>query len=220
MINYIRLKEVKSSVRKSGEELLAKSSELLSVVASQEDKLATNNSEMKEVLQSHRDDIADQLDNLRSSVDTYALSASIGTDAGTLEAGISLKSLTAQLRELVQLQLAREREKMEGYDKSDNSDIRDQINNLKEENREHFTELFVGLHSLTTKLELLQKGKVNNESLHKDTVKLEDVDKDVDSAKYAKETEHAQYWSKIQTVASVVSMTATLILIVHELNVR
>lgn len=213
MINYIRLKEVKSSVKGTGEELMERSSEILNVVSAQDTKLAANSTEIKEALEAHRQEVNDKLSDVRDSIDTYTLSTSISSDAGTIEAGISLKSLTAQLRELVQLQLAREREKAEEGSEQSNipNFIQNHINNLKEENRNHFAELFVGLKSLDTKMELGRNKTIeepSETSLHHSDQVIE---------KSYTDLQQAQYWSKIQVITSVASVTATLILIVYDL---
>ena len=211
----MRLKEVKTSVKGTAAELMEKSTELLNLLVSQDSKLDANSNEIKEALAAHREDVTNQLIDVRDSIDTYTLSASIGTDIGTVEAGISLKSLTEQLRELVQHQLARERVKLERHSEPFDTPvlIQKQMKDVKEENRNNFAELTVALHNLNTKLDY-QKDKFTEKSFSAKTV----PNSDLSIGKYDQQLQKIQYWSTAQTIASVVTIASSLILIVNEFS--
>ncbi|XP_031570045.1 mitochondrial potassium channel-like [Actinia tenebrosa] len=217
LINYLRLKEVKSSVKGTGEELMEKTTELLNILTSQDSKLAANSSELKEAFAAQNKEVTDKLEDVREAIDTYALSASIGSDVGTIESGISLKTLTSQLRELVQLQLAAERERVERKADSATSDfstdLQSEIKEIKEENRKIYEELNLGIETINKKIGSQSGNEISLEEKNVDAITEVSM-----KEKYYESVARAEYWSKAQTIGSIASIVASTLVLIYEIS--
>lgn len=196
---------------------MEKTTELLNILTSQDSKLAANRTELKEAFAAQNKEVTDKLDDVREAIDTYALSASIGSDVGTIEAGISLKTLTSQLRELVQLQLASERERMERKAESTTSefstDLQKEIKEIKEENRNIYEELSLGIQNINKKIGSQPGNQLSFED--------KNVDATADGSRkeeYYESITRVEYWSKAQTIGSIASIVASMAVLIYEIS--
>jgi hypothetical protein len=197
---------------------MEKTTELINIIASQDSKLTANSSELKEAFAAQNKEVTNKLDDVRDAIDTYALTASIGSDVGTIEAGISLKTLTTQLRELVQLQLASEREKRERIIEASGSEfsslLQKEIQELKDENRNTLQELCLGIRNINKKLE----PQIESLQSFEDRKKVDPLSEDLGIEKHYERIQQADFWSKTQTIVSVASIVTSTLVLIYEIS--
>lgn len=220
MVNYIRLKQIKTSIKETGNTLIEKTSELTDLVKTQEDQMGVKTSELKQTFSTQSKLLEQKLEELGSILNfvTMNLAADplkefgihlqppVGGQSFASDQSVTVHQSSDNIRDMIHIVTARIDSLIEVMNSNQQRMLGD------------FKTLQVNLERLDSSVHQNKERTIEELSKLSKTVKNQSV-----SAADFKEplpdsySGNGQWWAKASTLTSVLCTALTAVVLVYEL---